>query len=162
VIRRISRELAAVRAAGERPPGSCLVCAILAGSAGPVHVLHQGRSVRAVLNRYPRGWGQAMVLLERHVTRFEHLREEEWAEASSAALALARRMELELRPLRVYVSSLGSPRGDLALSTPHLHVHVDPIFSQDDRPSTVFSSEAGLLEADPEDWEALRGRLAFG
>ena len=159
--RRIERDVAVARAVAERPEGSCLVCAILAGDAGPTWVLHEGEHVRVVLSRYPRNWGQAMILLRRHVTGFTDLEPREWAEASEAAYYVASRMELVLQPVRCFVSCLGTAHADLPMSSPHMHLHVDPVYDLDQRPRTTFTLEFGVVEGEPDEWEALRASLAW-
>jgi diadenosine tetraphosphate (Ap4A) HIT family hydrolase len=161
VPRRISRETALARVAAERPEG-CLICGILSGQAGRVWVLREGAHTVTVLSRYPRGWGQSMVLLRRHATTFSQVTPESWLEACDEARLIAARMEAVLTPLRCYISSLGTWREDLPMSSPHLHIHVDPIYNPEDRPRTVFTHRHGVLEADEAEWEALAARLRQG
>lgn len=160
-IRRISGAQAQALATAERRPGTCLACAILSGGAGVVYPLHQGRHGVVILNRYPRAWGQVMVLLREHVTSFGQLDPEAWRELADLSRIAAVRVEQALDPLRVFVSSLGTHRDDLPMTTPHLHVHVDPIYDPEDRPRTVYTSTRGLLQADPGDWRALQERLRW-
>jgi diadenosine tetraphosphate (Ap4A) HIT family hydrolase len=159
--RRISKEEAIARALAEREQEGCLVCALLAGRAGPMYLLHQGVHARALLSRYPRNWGQALILIETHTTRFSELDPEVWREANELAYAVARRLEQTLSPIRCFVTCLGTARTDLPMSSPHIHLHVDPVYDPDERPSTVLTLEHGALEAEPEEWEALRALLAW-
>ncbi len=159
--KRIERDVAVTRAVAERPEGSCLVCAILAGEAGPTWVVHEGEHVRVVLSRYPRNWGQAMVLLRRHVTSFSALDPMEWAEATEAARRTAVQMEKVLDPVRCFVSCLGTAHSDLPMSSPHMHLHVDPVYDADQRPRTTFTLEFGVMEGEPHEWEELRAALAW-
>ena len=158
--RPITRADAIRRAAAERPPG-CLICALRDGLAGPTYELHRSEHAIAVLSRYPRSWGQAMVLLCRHAVRFTDVSEPEWEDANRLALMTARRLEEVRSPLRCYVSSLGTHRTDLPMSSPHIHLHVDPIYDPSAKPSTVFTMQPGLLEADEAEWEELRASLAW-
>jgi diadenosine tetraphosphate (Ap4A) HIT family hydrolase len=153
--------VAIARVLAEREETGCLVCAILGGRAGPVHVLHEGSSTRTVLSRYPRHWGQTMVLVKPHITRFSELAHEQWIEATSAAYTAARRIEEALGPVRCFVSCLGTARTDLPMSCPHIHVHIDPIYDRNERPSEVFTLDQGVLEAEDHEWQALRERLAW-
>lgn len=123
--------------------------------------LHDGEHVQVVLSRYPRNWGQAIVLLRRHVTCFAELDPSEWAEATEAAHRTAVRMEEVLKPIRCFVSCLGTARTDLPMSSPHMHLHVDPVYDADDRPRTIFTMQFGVMAGEPDEWEALRASLAW-
>ncbi|MEL6344382.1 MAG: HIT family protein [Myxococcota bacterium] len=135
------------------------MCAILAGDAGPLRVVEEGRAVRAVLSRYPRTWGQVLIILRRHVTTFNDVSAEEWGEACHLARELAQRIETRLSPLRCYVSCLGTHRTDVPMSSPHLHLHIDPIYDPEDRPRTILTHKHGVLEAHEEEWDSLKALL---
>lgn len=155
---RITRDEALVRIAAEAP-GGCLICGILSGRAGRVWVLREGTHTVSVLSRYPRSWGQSMVLLRRHTTTFSDVTPEEWQEASAEAHRIAARIESSLAPLRCYVSSLGTWREDLPMSSPHLHIHVDPVYDSGARPRTIFTHQHGVMAGEDAEWEALQARL---
>ena len=137
------------------------MCAILSGEAGPVWALHTTPQAAVVLSRYPRCWGQAMVLLRRHVTCYGEVHEAEWLEACALARRAAVQIEQHLSPVRCYISSLGAARTDLPMSAAHLHIHIDPVYSLDDRPRTILTLEHGVLAASPEEWAALQARLRW-
>ncbi len=157
---RIPREEAVARVAGERGDASCLVCAIRDGRLGAPHVLAQGRWCRVVLARYALRRGHALVLVDEHVTRFSDVDDATWAEATALALVTARRIERALAPVRCYVASLGSAQPDLPMSSPHLHLHVVPIYEPDDKPSRVLTWAHGVLAPSEAELRALAGEIA--
>lgn len=157
---KISREEALTRIASERGDTGCLICAIRSGEAGPVWTIREGPHTHSVLSRYPRNWGQAMVLMKRHTTTYTEVTPGEWLEGCLEAQRIAARIEVTLKPLRCYISSLGTWRKDLPMSSPHLHIHIDPVYNAEDRPRTIFTHSLGVLEAEEAEWMTLRGLLA--
>ncbi|MFT5679979.1 MAG: diadenosine tetraphosphate (Ap4A) HIT family hydrolase [Myxococcota bacterium] len=155
---RITRDEALDQIAAEAP-GGCLICGILSGRAGRVWVLQEGEHTVSILSRYPRNWGQAMVLMRRHTTTFSDVTAAEWQEACEEARRIAARVESELVPLRCYISSLGTWREDLSMSSPHLHIHIDPVYDPEDRPRTVFTHQHGVMAGEESEWMALQAIL---
>ncbi len=136
------------------------MCAIRDGRVGPTHTVFEDDRLLVVLPRYVRRWGQVMVLPREHVISFSEVTPELWAHTNTVAHRAARMIERELAPLRCYVASTGSPGGERANTSMHLHVHVVPITDPEDRPRNVFSWDEGVLVAEPEEWDALRARFA--
>lgn len=155
-MRRISRA-AAVATLEREPRPDCLVCAMVASGR---RVIAAGRHAVAALDRFPRHWGHALVLARRHVTGFSDLAPGEWAEVAAMAARVAAALEAVIEPARVYVASLGSARGDLPMSSPHLHVHVIPVPDPDLRPREVLTWQGGVLEAGEIEWRRLERELA--
>jgi diadenosine tetraphosphate (Ap4A) HIT family hydrolase len=143
----ITRDQAIERVAAERQGEPCLVCAMRDGKLGTPHVIARGQQCRVVLARYAVRRGHALVLLDQHVTRFADVDDAAWAEATALALSTARRIERALSPVRCYVASLGSVEPDLPMSSPHLHLHVVPIYEPDDKPSRVLTWAHGVIAA---------------
>ncbi len=145
-----------IRAEGNSPP--CLKCAILAGQVGDHHVVAEDAELVVSLPRYVRRWGHVMVTLREHVTHFSRLSPALWARAQTHALRCARLVEEQQAPNRVYITSTGSAAGELTQSSMHLHIHIVPVYSSDDRPADIFSWQEGVWVAERDEWEALRVR----
>lgn len=81
----------------------------------------------------------------------------------SEALGLPRIIPREraLRSARCYVASLGAASDDLPMTSPHLHLHVIPIYKAEDKPSAVLTWDRGVTIADEEEWAELH-RILLG
>lgn len=157
---RISRRDALARIRHELGAAPCLICAIRDGAGGPQRVLARGRHARLVLSRYPIRWGHLLVLLDDHVTRFEELALDAWQESTALALDAATSLETALDPVRCYIASLGSAHDGLPMTSPHLHLHVIPLYHAADKPSGVLTWEHGVYAAPEAAWQGLQQRLA--
>ncbi len=133
------------------------MCSILASPAS--RVLERGRGVTTLLNAYPLTWGHAVVVIDRHATRYTDVDAETAAESMRLIHAVARRIELSLAPMRVFVASLGSAREDLTMTSPHLHWHVVPVVSGSARAAEVLTWERGVLEGTVDEWDAIQRLL---
>lgn len=156
--RRISKEEALRRLAGEPRSSGCIMCSLLAAlqaDAESERVLERGVRATTVLNAYPLTWGHAMVVAHDHVTSYAELDEEAAVEVMRLIRAAAIRIEEALSPLRVFVASLGSSRADLAMTSPHLHWHLVPVGDAPTRPAEVLTWERGVLEGTDEEWRSL-------
>ncbi len=156
---RISRGEAVERASAERGSAPCLVCAILGGSAGRVFPVLRGDRATVVLARYALRPGHLLVLAHRHATRFQDLPPAEWIEMAGLAHRAARALEREVDAARCYVASLGADSPEAPMSSPHLHLHVVPLASPDEKPSAVLTWSEGVYVDTPENWSALQARL---
>lgn len=156
----ISREeaLSRIVAEGRRP--ECLMCAVLAGRVGALYTVHEDERLVLMLPRYVRCWGHALVVPRAHVTAFGDIDEALWADLYRMAHRAARMVEALRRPRRVYVTSTGSSAAELVQSSRHTHVHVIPVYGEEDRPADVFSWAAGVYVGEPDEWEALREEYA--
>jgi diadenosine tetraphosphate (Ap4A) HIT family hydrolase len=139
---------------------ACLVCGLLAASTGPPAPLRRTAHATLVLARYALRPGHLLVLANRHVTRFQDLADDEWIDMTRLAHQAARALEQELAPLRCYVASLGTGSHDVPMSSPHLHIHVVPISSADDKPASVLTWQHGVYVDEGAAWEALVGRIS--
>lgn len=152
---RISRAEALARIALEGGRPDCLMCAIRDRAVGPVHAIHEDADTLVMLPRYVTRWGQLMVLPKPHATRFVDVDPALWARVNTLAHRAARVAERVARPHRVYVASTGSG-AELTQSSRHLHVHVVPLHDPDDKPSSIFSWQEGVLVGSDPEWAALR------
>lgn len=153
-----SEALARIREEGGAP--ACLMCAVRDRAVGDVHAVLEDDEVLVMLPRYVRRWGHLLVMPNAHVVSFADVDPALWARTSALAHKAARVIEATQRPRRVYVASTGSSAGELTQSSEHLHVHVIPLYEPDDKPSAIFSWQAGVYVAERAEWCALRDRYA--
>lgn len=152
----IPRDEALRRIRAEVGEGRCLMCAIRDDAAGDRWVIDESEDLLLVLPRYVRRWGQMLVVLRPHVTRYVEVAPELWARANAWALRAACVVERAMNPLRCYVTSTGSAAGELTQSSAHVHVHVIPVYDPEDRPRDVFSWGEGVYVAEAAEWRALQ------
>lgn len=136
--------------------GECLVCNIL--STNNNYVLDKGKHTTIVLSKYPRTWGQTMVLLNDHKESISQLTKEEWSELLEMTRKYTVRIETVLRPLRCYVASLGATE-NLPNTCPHIHFNIIPIYDQNDKPIDIFTWEKGVYKGTEKEWEVLLDQL---
>jgi histidine triad (HIT) family protein len=146
--------LARIVAEGGRP--ACLMCAVLEGRVGDLHTVYEDERMVLMLPRYVRAWGHVTVVPREHVTTFSATSEALWTEVYRLAHRAAKMVESLRAPRRVYVTSTGSSTVELVQSSRHIHVHVIPVYSEEDRPSAIFSWAEGVYVGEPDEWRALR------
>lgn len=154
----IARDEALRRIELEGGAPRCLMCAIAERKVGDVHVVHEDDAMLVMLPRYVRRWGHVMVTPRAHVTSFDGVDAALWTRASQLAHQAARAVERVMRPRRCYVASTGSSAGELTQTSQHLHIHVIPLYTPDDRPSDIFSWTEGVYVGEPEEYAALARR----
>ncbi len=139
--------------------GGCVMCALVA-DAPTTHVLCRTRRSVAVLARFGVRRGHLLVVLRRHVERFEEITWPEWQDAQRVAWEAARAAERALGATRVYVASLGSAT-QRPMTFPHHHLHVVPTYRGDrrDRPAAVFTWQDGVVLQDERDAARLTREL---
>jgi diadenosine tetraphosphate (Ap4A) HIT family hydrolase len=151
--RRVSREAAIVAVTADQRRidprfGGCAMCALveLVDEEENSAIVAESRHAIAVLARYAVRRGHVLVVLRRHIERFEDLSLREWAGAQRLAWEAARAVECALGASRVYVASLGSTV-QRAMTFPHHHLHVVPTYRGDarDRPASVFTWQRGVV-----------------
>jgi diadenosine tetraphosphate (Ap4A) HIT family hydrolase len=150
--------VAVERVLRERGDSACLMCALAEGALGPRADLYVDEHTIAFLSRYPLRIGHALIAPRAHVTSFEMLDPEVFADMARQAHRVARALERELAPKRVYVASLGTTR-DVPMSSPHLHLHVIPVDGDDERPSSVLTWEHGVYDISEVALSELAARL---
>jgi histidine triad (HIT) family protein len=150
--------LSRIRTEGGSPP--CLMCAIRDRRVGATHAVHEDADILVLLPRYVRRWGHVVVMPRAHVTSYTDVDPALWARVNADVLRAARMLERLRTPRRIYVTSTGSSAGELTQSSMHLHVHVIPLHDSEDRPADVFSWQAGVYVAEPDEWERLRAEYA--
>ena len=154
-MKRIAKADALARVAGESD--GCAMCRLVRDAERIAESTH----AIAVLDRYASRPGHVLVVLRRHEERIAALAWDAYADLQRLAWELARALDDEFAPRRIYVAALGSA-AQLATSFPHVHFHVVPLADGDerDRPASVFTWEHGMYVFDTHDEEcALRERL---
>ena len=138
--------------------GECLVCSILNSDSN--YILNKGKYSTTVLSKYPRTWGQTMILLNSHKTVVSEVSKEEWNELTENSRKVSVILENVLKPLRCYIASLGSIE-NLPNTCPHIHFNVIPIYKAEDKPSEIFTWEKGVIAADEKEWGDLFEKIKF-
>jgi len=152
----ISREQALKTITESLMEGECLACWILKSKSN--YTLKIGEHTTTVLSKYPRTWGQTMILLNSHKEKISEISNEEWQELMIEVKNVTTKIEKTLKPLRCYVSSLGSTE-NLPNTCPHIHFNLIPIYNIQDKPSDIFTWENGVYNASVAEWEDLFNHL---
>jgi len=138
----------------------CVMCALAArrDSAPPVHETEHGV---VVLDRFGSERAHLLVIARRHVERGTELPWLVYAELQRLAYDACHALERTVRPKRVYVAALGAPT-PLPMSFPHYHLHVIPIYEDDERarPARVLSWTSGVIVYEDDEAAALVSDLA--
>lgn len=152
----ISKEEALARIVAEGGQPECLMCAVLEGRVGGLYTVFEDERVVLMLPRYVRCWGHVAVVPKAHVVTFEECGDELWIHIQSVAFRASRMIESLRAPKRVYNTSTGSNTRELTQTSRHIHVHVIPVDSEEDRPSDVFTWSNGIWVGEHDEWVALR------
>lgn len=155
----ISRDEALQRIREEVGDVACLMCALRDDEVGERWVVDEDDDLMLVVPRYVRRWGQLLVLLKPHVTRYGQIDPALWGRANAWALRAAAIVERTMSPVRCYVTSTGSAAGELTQSSAHVHIHIVPVYDPDDRPRHVFSWSEGVYVATKQQWRELTRRI---
>lgn len=148
----ISRQQAMDEITSSLKPGECLACYLLGSNHN--YVVHQGELSTVLLSRYPRTWGQTMILLNNHKTSISEISSEEWQELTDYVRKASICLETVLKPLRCYIASLGATK-NLPYTCPHLHFNVLPVYNAEDKPSDIFTWQHGVYAAEEWEWKNL-------
>lgn len=140
----------------EIPEGDCIVCAINSGKFSVV--LERNDWITVMLSAFPRCWGQVMINLNRHAENFSDLNEAEWNALHEAAFRYAKKIEVALKPVRVYTSMMGAP-SNLPNTCPHLHLNVLPVYDAAMKPADLYTWEFGVYAGTVEEWGELERLL---
>lgn len=137
----------------------CVMCGLVA-HAPRTHVLARSRRSIAVLARFGVRRGHILVVMRRHIERWEELSGAEWQDAQRLAWEGARALEKALGASRVYVAALGSVV-QRPMTFPHHHLHVVPTYRKDrrDRPAAVFTWQNGVVLHDDAEARVLSREL---
>jgi diadenosine tetraphosphate (Ap4A) HIT family hydrolase len=154
----ISKHEAALRIARERGDHACALCALNLNPLGIEYRLDETQHCIAFLPQYARQWGHVMILFREHLTSYRDLSDEQWASANALALKAAQAAEKVLHPVRCYIASLGAAV-EHPMTFPHLHLHMVPVYSTTDTPSSIFTTRDGVLTAETHEWAALHKEL---
>jgi len=127
-------------------PDGCIACAALeAGISKESLVLHRGRTVFAMLNRYPYNTGHVMVCPVRHLKDPSEMTDEELLETMRLVSRFSDLLRSSMRAAGINAGlNLGAASGG---SVDHLHFHVVPRWVGD----TNFMTTVGGTRVIPED-----------
>jgi len=141
--------------------GHCPMCGLVDAFPNDVKVLAETKHAIAVLSRYQLRRGHVLVVSRRHVETWSGVGWNEWRDVQHLAFDAAQAIERAFDPVRVYSATLGSTGRVSPTSFPHLHVHVVPIYEDDERgkPSNVFTWKHGLSRPTARESAALQRRL---
>ncbi len=155
---KISRDEALQRIIQVQGDGNCLACYVLKN--GEEYILHRGQHATIRLSEYPRTWGQAMVVLNRHETRISGISPVEWKELTAFVRLVSIASENYLKPLRNYISMFGA-NSNYPHSCPHIHMNITPVYNDQDRPTGIFSWDEGVYSGTIKEWvELIEGMRA--
>lgn len=145
---RVSKDVALVALHAYREglgnePGSCTLCAVCERDAADVILETPWAQVR--LDRFGCTDAHLMVVPLEHVEHGTDLSWEQYAHLQWLAHQASAVLQAEFAPRRVFVASLGASK-PLAQSFPHFHVHVIPVYHDDERarPAHVLSWSSGV------------------
>jgi diadenosine tetraphosphate (Ap4A) HIT family hydrolase len=137
----------------------CVMCALLDCERGSPTIASSEHAA-VVLDRFGSRRGHLLVILRRHV---EHVTDIEWPVYSALqrlAYDAAHAVTQVFAPKRVFVAALGASSA-LPMSYPHLHLHVIPVYEDDERarPANVLSWSQGVVVYDDDEARALDTEL---
>lgn len=145
--------LAYVTEGSAESPG-CIFCTALARIDDDPLVVHRGRGLFVILNKFPYNNGHLMVVPDRHVGRMADLDAHEVAELGRLAQLAERALTEAYSPHGFNMGlNLGKPAGAGVLD--HLHLHVVPRWNGD----TNFMSVVGETRVLPEELPETARRL---
>jgi diadenosine tetraphosphate (Ap4A) HIT family hydrolase len=123
---------------------ACLMCALVESAAS--ERLAQSEHGVVLLDRFASRPGHLLVVARRHVERGTDLGWPTYAELQRLAWEATQAIERVLAPKRVFVAALGAST-PLPMSFPHYHVHVIPVYEDDERarPAAVLSWTSGVV-----------------
>ena len=140
---RLSREQAVLRVEGLNIAG-CLMCWLVKQPSQQVTRVLQRDGAAVVVPQFATRCGHLLVVPARHVTSMSALGRAGWAQLCDLAYGAALALERVLTPVRCYIASLGSARSDVPMTSPHLHLHLIPIYQTDERPAEVLTWRHGV------------------
>jgi len=161
-VRTLSRDeaMAVLENERQRAGHACVMCA-LASPAYDTHLLIAENEYAVLrLNVLGSRAADMLVVLKAHVTTMGALPFAAYQGMHELAFAAARALEAHRGALRVYIAQLGAPEL-LAMSYPHLHLHVVPIYQagESEKPARVLSWTHGVVSYEPDEARVLAQEL---
>ncbi len=136
-------------------PG-CFLCAMSRSDEDRANlILHRGRSVFVVMNRYPYNNGHLMVTPYRHVADMEALSAEERAETMDVLATSIQALRRAIRPDGFNVGINLGRAGGAGLDS-HIHTHIVPRWNGDTNFMPVLADVKVIPQALGELWDLLR------
>ncbi|HEX2733898.1 MAG TPA: HIT domain-containing protein [Polyangiaceae bacterium] len=139
--------------------GGCVMCRL--GSHQHAHEwIAENEHAVVTLDAYGATVGHLLVISKAHIERTSGVKWHAYQAIQHLVWQASQVLDTELEPQRVYTAALGAAR-PMPMSFPHFHVHVVPVYENDDRarPAHVFSWSAGVTCYSEDEARALRVRL---
>lgn len=123
--------------------GGCFICKAAAESHKDDENLvpTRGSHVFIILNKYPYTWGHLLVAPYRHISQFEELTDEEWAEMVSMTKKAVEALK-KVVGAKEFIVGINVGRAAGAGLESHIHLHIIP----KDTPVRETDLEAALIK----------------
>jgi ATP adenylyltransferase len=140
-------------------PSGCIACEALAGGVGPrTLVLHRGRGIFVMLNRYPYNTGHLMICPVRHVKEPSEMTDAELLETMQMVARCSDLLRRRMNAGGINAGlNLGAASGG---SVDHMHFHVVPRWVGDTNFMPVVAGTKTLVEMLDATWSRLREEVA--
>jgi diadenosine tetraphosphate (Ap4A) HIT family hydrolase len=138
---------------------SCVMCALAQGRAEPSPLLETEHAV-VVLDRFAQRRGHLLVISKVHVEAVSQIGWELYLHIQRLVYDARLALDRALSPLQIYTGIFGAT-APVPMSFAHFHVHVIPIFEDDERarPARVLSWSEGVVVYDELEAESLRDQI---
>lgn len=152
--------MAFIKSAHAKQGGGCVFCSLPKKPAGgKTLVLHKGRKVFVLLNRYPYSNGHLMVIPYRHIARLSDLTADEQLEMGGLLAKSVSILEKEMKAQGFNIGlNLGRAAG--AGIEGHLHYHVVPRWVGDSNFMPVIGEVRVMPEHLEATYKSLKGHFA--
>ncbi len=138
---------------------TCVMCALAQGRAEPSPLVETERAV-VVLDRFAQRQGHLLVISKAHLETVPEVSWELYSHIQRLVFDARLALDRALRPLQIYTGMFGAT-APVPMSFAHFHVHVIPIFEDDERarPARVLSWSEGVIVYDELEAESLRNQI---
>jgi diadenosine tetraphosphate (Ap4A) HIT family hydrolase len=126
--------------------GGCTMCALVRHAPASDDLLAESEHGVALLDRFGGSPGHALVIAREHREEATELGWPAYSGLQRLAYEASLAQRRALEPARIFVAVLGAST-PLPMSFPHFHIHVLPVYGNDERsrPAHVFSWSAGVV-----------------
>ena len=140
-------------------PGGCIACEALAqGVNARTLLLHRGKGVFVMLNRYPYNTGHLMICPVRHIADLVEMTDAENLETMQTLARCAALLRRKMHAAGINAGwNLGQASGG---SVDHLHLHVVPRWIGDMNFMPVVAGTKTMVEMLDGTWKRLREEVA--
>ncbi len=144
----------------QRVGHDCVMCGLAHAAFDPHLVIAENDHAVLRLNVLGSRPADMLAVLREHITSVAALTAAQYQGMHALAFVAARALERHRGALRVYIAQLGAPE-PLAMSYPHVHLHVVPIYhgGEADKPARVLSWSHGVVSYEADEARALAHEL---